>query len=1158
MIKKATAALCTAAIFSSIIPMSSLAATAKVTKHYVTADLGAAVDFNRVKINSAKSSVLDDFTVELSNNGTEWTPVENNSTKNDTVSKFTFADTSNGCYSYLNYNARYIRLVSEENLDDVTLEVYKSNDIAPDGSSMLFETNDGTSIKASSTENIDLRLNKKNINTSAYIYWGKSSDSEYDFDSANIILPLDGEKSVSSFEIGSFFNNNSGSFTNYFPSNYTLSYINSSSNEVHANTEGWATITSDSAQSGRLTADFDAVTATHIKLTLFGGNVKGRNQSALGNESGTKTERIATFLSYIGIYTAETTLVKNTTHGSYEVEEDVPDYQGTVDLVMFMGQSNMAGRGEAADSIVCPEGEGYEFRAISDPTKLYNATEPFGVNENNASSGVNEPGSKTGSMVSSLMKAYYDCTGVPIVGVSCSKGGSQIDFWQPGSAALNDAISRYKSAKKFLKNNGYVVRRQFMVWCQGESDADLGTPIAEYNQKTSAMAAAMINEGLEKCFMVRIGHKNGSTKYDEYITAQTELCKADENLVMASEKFADFESLMKDLYHYHQQAYNLTGTDAGENIAAYYGDQKKSELTTTMKVISKLKTDSEVGVTIDSGFEGTVIAGLYNNDGTLAECKSLTPSTSAQTVKFSLKNGNAKSIRLFNWDSSYKPLGKSISIAIDSIKIPESATTDDFLYGSYSNSELYEHALPYRYYLPVNYDSEKEYPILMYLHGAGRRGTDNSNQLNNPKPLFDRLLNAENINKYQCIIVAPQCPSGEQWVDTPWGNGSYSIDNVPVSDELSMAKDIILEFENKFNVDTNRVYIAGQSMGGYGTWDMIMRNPNMFAAAIPQCAAGDPSIAGKLKTMAIWAHHGEADTTVPLSGSREMVDAIKKAGSTNIRYTQYPNIGHEVQVETFKDEDLLEWLFSKSLDTNASVNDNYTYLRINDVIIRNSDPRPIIKDSSVYVCAKSVANTLGWSLSETGISNINTALTFNDSNSLTQDGMVMVNLTALGETFGISTSFDDISNTASIKSSLQRAGALKIESVNANAEQAEGPAQAAIDGSLETRWAAATSSTMPENIITFDLGEEKTVSAVEIYFYAGDGRAYDFDIKTSTDGKTWATAGSYTSSQTRGFEKFNFNSTSARYVQYCGRGSTVISNNSKNIYNSFYEFEIYE
>ena len=109
------------------------------------------------------------------------------------------------------------------------------------------------------------------------------------------------------------------------------------------------------------------------------------------------------------------------TYGSYDTEVEEVEDMGEVDLVMFMGQSNMAGRGEAADSVVCQSGHGYEFRAISDPAKLYDVREPFGVNENNAASGVNELGSKSGSMVSALMEEYYSYTGVPMVGVSCSK-----------------------------------------------------------------------------------------------------------------------------------------------------------------------------------------------------------------------------------------------------------------------------------------------------------------------------------------------------------------------------------------------------------------------------------------------------------------------------------------------------------------------------------------------------------------------------------------------------------------------------------------------------------------------------------------------------------------------------------------------------------------
>lgn len=167
----------------------------------------------------------------------------------------------------------------------------------------------------------------------------------------------------------------------------------------------------------------------------------------------------ATFLSYIGVYTSAI-VPSDMTYGSYDTEVEEVEDMGEVDLVMFMGQSNMAGRGEAADSVVCQSGHGYEFRAISDPAKLYDVREPFGVNENNAASGVNELGSKSGSMVSALMEEYYSYTGVPMVGVSCSKGGSQISFWQPGSPALDDAVSRYKAAKLFLKKNGYTVRTQ--------------------------------------------------------------------------------------------------------------------------------------------------------------------------------------------------------------------------------------------------------------------------------------------------------------------------------------------------------------------------------------------------------------------------------------------------------------------------------------------------------------------------------------------------------------------------------------------------------------------------------------------------------------------------------------------------------------------------
>ena len=267
--------------------------------------------------------------------------------------------------------------------------------------------------------------------------------------------------------------------------------------------------------------------------------------------------------------------------GEGDIEIKEYDLSKIVDLGIFMGQSNMAGRGvtttahpEPAPTV--PEGHGYEFKAISDPTKLYNLVEPFGVKENNPN-GVTET-NKTGSMVAAFANAYYKYTHTPMVGVSCSKGGSAISQWQPGTAYLNDAISRYNTAKTWLIANGYTIRRSFMVWCQGEADSGLGTPESTYISQTKNTIEEMMKHGVEVCFVVRIGHYNkdySTTDTDkdnnEMIRIQTEFCRTYKNAVMVSTDFAGMLSagLMKDDQHYLQEGYNITGTNAGEHAAFY-------------------------------------------------------------------------------------------------------------------------------------------------------------------------------------------------------------------------------------------------------------------------------------------------------------------------------------------------------------------------------------------------------------------------------------------------------------------------------------------------------------------------------------------------------------------------------------------------------------
>ena len=251
-----------------------------------------------------------------------------------------------------------------------------------------------------------------------------------------------------------------------------------------------------------------------------------------------------------------------------------------VDLVMFMGQSNMAGRGDASISTVVQEGHGYEFRAISDPTKLYHAVEPFGVYENNEFSDVAET-TKTGSMVSAFIEEYYQQRKVPIVGVSCSKGGTGLDFWAPDGAALNDAISRHDAARAWLEENGYIIENDFMVWCQGETDGGRGMDAETYATGLTDIIEKMVSEaGIDFCAVVRIGHANGNLdRHIQIIEAQTELCKTYDKAVLVSTKLAGFGAeYMKDEYHYTQPAYNEVGKEAGMNTAYYIEHGKKPSM----------------------------------------------------------------------------------------------------------------------------------------------------------------------------------------------------------------------------------------------------------------------------------------------------------------------------------------------------------------------------------------------------------------------------------------------------------------------------------------------------------------------------------------------------------------------------------------------------
>ena len=229
--------------------------------------------------------------------------------------------------------------------------------------------------------------------------------------------------------------------------------------------------------------------------------------------------------------------------------------------------------------------------------------------------------------------------------------------------------------------------------------------------------------------------------------------------------------------------------------------------------------------------------------------------------------------------------------------------------GELTKPEVFQTAegetLSYRIYLPADIPAGKRVPLVLFFHGAGERGYDNTAQLKHGVADLVRYA----LTNGPAIVIAPQCPKEMQWVNTNWSAPSHimpSMPSVPMKLALLLLQDKIA----KLPVDSNRVYVTGVSMGGYGTWDAIQRKPDLFAAAIPICGGGDSARAQSLKMIPIWAFHGDKDTAVPVSRSRDMVNALNACGG-KVQYREYPGAGHDVWTRTYADPAVLAWLFAQ-------------------------------------------------------------------------------------------------------------------------------------------------------------------------------------------------------------------------------------------------------
>lgn len=237
------------------------------------------------------------------------------------------------------------------------------------------------------------------------------------------------------------------------------------------------------------------------------------------------------------------------------------------DVVIFAGQSNMAGRGDSLKAPIIKNYLAYEYRAISSPKTLHILREPFGENENNPT-GIFEPGKKTGSLVASFAKTYTERTGNLLIGLSASKGGSSISSWQEGGPYFSDLKTRYVSLEKWLKENNYLIKRKIFLWLQGETDGDLHTSKEEYQQLTTKFLSSVKDLGIEEIFLLGIGnYREDKEKYQEIQEAQRELDSSFIHFIPTSFPKMVQLGLMKDSFHYEQEAYNIVGEELAEFVS---------------------------------------------------------------------------------------------------------------------------------------------------------------------------------------------------------------------------------------------------------------------------------------------------------------------------------------------------------------------------------------------------------------------------------------------------------------------------------------------------------------------------------------------------------------------------------------------------------------
>jgi enterochelin esterase family protein len=224
----------------------------------------------------------------------------------------------------------------------------------------------------------------------------------------------------------------------------------------------------------------------------------------------------------------------------------------------------------------------------------------------------------------------------------------------------------------------------------------------------------------------------------------------------------------------------------------------------------------------------------------------------------------------------------------------------------FTGGEYTEETFHYRLMKPATVEDNQKYPLVVFLHGAGERGTDNALQL-----LYfpTQMAQPRYRERFPCYVLAPQCRNDRKWMEVDWTKKTDPEMPETPSAQLLAVMQMVQQTLKEEQIDTTRVYLTGLSMGGFGSFDLAIRQPDWFAAIAPICGAADPTKVGVIKDLPIWVVHGDADAAVPVDRSRSAVNALREVGGNPV-YVELPGVGHNSWTLAYTDNDgLVPWLF---------------------------------------------------------------------------------------------------------------------------------------------------------------------------------------------------------------------------------------------------------